>query len=41
MVSLSFAILHLSYGFGFLLGVFSFVGHWFKPRTGDVLPVDQ
>ncbi len=41
MVSLSFAILHLSYGFGFLLGVFSFVGHWFKPRTGKVLHVDQ
>lgn len=41
LVSLSFAILHLSYGFGFLLGIFSFVGHWFKPRTGDVLTVDQ
>ena len=41
MVSFSFAILHLSYGFGFLLGVFSFLGHWFKPRTGDVPSVDQ
>ncbi len=41
LVSLSFAILHLSYGFGFLLGVFSFLGHWFKPKTGDILPVDK
>lgn len=41
LVSLSFAILHLSYGFGFLLGVFSFLGHWFKPKTGNVLPADQ
>ena len=41
MVSLSFAILHLSYGFGFLLGVFSFVGHWFKPNNGDILPAGQ
>lgn len=41
MVSLSFTILHLSYGFGFLLGVFSFVGYWFKPGTDDTLAVDQ
>lgn len=40
IVSLSFAILHLSYGFGFLLGVFSFLGHWFKTKPGGVLPVD-
>lgn len=41
LVAFSFAILHLSYGFGFLLGVFSFLGHWFKPKTGNVLPADQ
>lgn len=33
IVSLSFAILHFSYGFGFLLGVFSFLGHWFRPKS--------
>lgn len=41
MISFTFAILHLSYGFGFLLGVFSFFGHWFRPRTANVVPVDQ
>lgn len=41
MISLSFAILHFSYGFGFLLGVFSFAGHWFKAKSSSVLPADH
>jgi len=41
LVSLSFAILHFSYGFGFLLGVFSFVGHWFRPKKSHVLPAGR
>ncbi|MFN0279992.1 MAG: glycosyltransferase family 2 protein [Pyrinomonadaceae bacterium] len=41
LISLGFAILHFSYGFGFLLGVFSFAGHWFRTKSSDPLPVDH
>jgi len=33
LVSLAFAILHLSYGFGFLTGLFRFAGRWSDPRA--------
>ena len=31
--SIAFAILHLSYGFGFLTGLFRFAGRWSDPRA--------
>lgn len=36
LVSLSFAILHFSYGFGSLLGVFAFAGNWTDLKRTEV-----
>jgi hypothetical protein len=33
LVSLAFAILHLSYGFGFLTGLFRFASRWREPKA--------
>ena len=37
LVMLSFAILHLSYGFGFLAGLIRFAGRWAEPRRGKAV----
>ena len=37
-VSLSFAILHFSYGFGFLAGLFTFRGRW-REKSGEMTAV--
>ncbi len=37
---ISFAILHLSYGCGFLVGLISFSGNWFKPGAADAAQLD-
>jgi succinoglycan biosynthesis protein ExoA len=37
-VSLSFAILHFSYGFGFLAGLFAFRGRW-REKSGEIATV--
>lgn len=39
LLMLSFAILHLSYGFGFIYGLFAFAGNWFKPRTASATQI--
>ncbi len=41
LLSLSFAILHLSYGLGFLVGLFSFAGKWFRPSSAFTPQVDR
>ena len=37
---LSFAILHLSYGSGFLYGLFAFAGTWLRPKTVNAIQAD-
>ncbi len=38
LLSLSFAILHFSYGLGFLFGLIAFAGHWRTPQRKQAVP---
>lgn len=39
LLPISFAILHFSYGWGFLIGLIAFRNKWREPQSGDPLPV--
>lgn len=41
LLMLSFAILHLSYGFGFIYGLFALAGNWFKPKAANAIRTDR